>query len=271
MVEVPQNVVLTSASTDTVRVTIRDKGWMLWAYIYGNKMGNLNVAFKNHTRNGKTGIAVVNDIRRLVEQKLEISSKVVSIKPEKLEFYYNNGECKRVPVRWAGRVLPDPLYFISQVEYKPDSVDVYASKEQLDSIKAIYTEQLNHINFRDTLTVDCHLSHSRRIKVEPDKVRIRFLTDVLTEETIAGVPILCNNMPEGKVLRTFPAKIKVHFVAGVSHIRHLNPEDFIVVADYNEIIQNRSEKCNIYLQSVPHGVNRATLDMKQVDYLIEEE
>ena len=43
------------------------------------------------------------------------------------------------------------------------------------------------------------------------------------------------------------------------------------MADYQEIMQHPSDKCNIYLRNVPHGISRATLEMKQVDYLIEEE
>jgi hypothetical protein len=141
----------------------------------------------------------------------------------------------------------------------------------LDSIRAIYTEPLNYVNFRDTLSINCNLSHPTDVKVEPEQIQLSFITDVLTEETMNNVPILCLNLPEGKVLRTFPAKVKVHFVAGVSQIRSLRPEDFVVVADYREITENHQEKCSIYLRHVPHGVSRATLDIRQVDYLIEDE
>ena len=34
---------------------------------------------------------------------------------------------------------------------------------------------------------------------------------------------------------------------------------------------NPSEKCNIYLRSVPHGVRNARISVNQVDYLIEEQ
>ena len=37
------------------------------------------------------------------------------------------------------------LFFISRVEYQPDSVTVYAPKEKLDSINILYTEQLNYV------------------------------------------------------------------------------------------------------------------------------
>ena len=271
VVGIPKTVVLTSPAVDTVRVTLRDKGWMIVAYMYGHRLSTINLSFKNYDRGSGGGIVSASDIKRLLEQQLEISTTVTAVKPDRLEFFYNNGQRKRVPVRWTGRVIPEHLYFISQVNYMPDSVDVYASPEKLDSIRAVYTEPLNYAGFRDTLAVSCRLSHANDVKVVPERIQIEFFTDVLTEDIIDGVPVQCLNLPEGKILRTFPAKVKVHFVAGASQIKLLRPEDFIVVADYREISQNPSEKCNLYLQSVPHGISRATLDTKHVDYLIEED
>lgn len=267
---IPKNVVLTSHEIDTIRVTIRDKGWVILRYLY-NDYRSVNINYKNYDRGNGSGIASSSEIKRLIAKQLETSTIVNSIKPDRLEFFYNNGERKRVPVRWAGRVIPEQLYFISHVQYMPDSVDIYSSREKLDSIKVIYTEALNYAGFRDTLIVDCKLSHQKDVKVVPENIRIGFYTDVLTEESIDGVPIKAINMPEGKVLRTFPPKVKIRFITGVSQFRTLRPEDFIVIADYKEISQHPSEKCNIYLKTVPHGISRATLEMKKVDYLIEEE
>lgn len=267
---IPKNVVLTSHEIDTIRVTIRDKGWVILRYLY-NDYRSVNINYKNYDRGNGSGIASSSEIKRLIAKQLETSTIVNSIKPDRLEFFYNNGERKRVPVRWAGRVIPEQLYFISHVQYMPDSVDIYSSREKLDSIKVIYTEALNYAGFRDTLIVDCKLSHQKDVKVVPENIRIGFYTDVLTEESIDGVPIKAINMPEGKVLRTFPPKVKIHFITGVSQFRTLRPEDFIVIADYKEISQHPSEKCNIYLKTVPHGISRATLETKKVDYLVEEE
>lgn len=268
---IPRNVVLTSAAVDTVRVTVRDKGWVLASYLYTDKMKPLHISFKTYNRGKGRGTVILSDLKRLVEQAMQASSKVVSIKPEKLEFFYNNGQRKRVPVRWTGHVVPDQMFFISHVIYSPDSVDVFASKEKLDSIRVMFTEQLDYTNFRDTLSIQCNLTHPADVKVVPERIKVNFITDVLTEETMANIPIQCINLPEGKVLRTFPSKVKIHFVAGVSQIRSLHPEDFLVVADYQEIINRPQEKCSIYLRHVPHGVSRATLDIRQVDYLIEDE
>ena len=269
VIGIPKNAVLTSDEVDTVRVTIRDKGIFLVSYMLTESLKRIELPFRNYTHNNGTGIIPASEIQKRIYQNLASSSKITSIKPEKMEFYYSYGSKKQVPVRWSGRVIPEELYFISRVAYSPDSVTIYAAEDKLDSISMVYTEQLNYANFRDTLTVDCNLAKLRGVKTVPDHVRISFYTDVLTEERISGIPIVGINMPEGKALRTFPAKTSVSFVAGVSVYRNLKPEDFTVIVDYDEIRRNPSEKCRIYLKNVPSGISRVKLETTMVDYLIE--
>lgn len=269
--DIPRNIMLTSDETDTAHITIRDKGWQLLGYMYGKRLKAVLMPFKNYDNDNGNGSIPAADIKKAVEQMLESSSKVTAVKPERMEFFFNSGERKSVPVRWRGRVTPEQLYFIAATEYSQDSVDVYAPKEKLDSISVVYTEQLNYADFRDTLTVSCRLAHDRDVKVVPERISIRFLTDVLTEEVIEGVPIKTVNMPGGMVLRTFPARVSIHIVAGASQVRNTRPEDFEVVADYNDIANSHAEKCNIRLRQFPQGISRATLSVSQVDYLIEED
>ena len=269
VVDVPKNAVLTSDEVDTVKMTIRDKGIFLISYYYGDYLKNIRIHFRSHSHNNGTGTIAAQELQKIVYSRLFSSSKILSTKPDKLEFYYSYGTKKKVPVRWSGRVIPEELYFISRVEYSPDSVTIYASEEKLDSINMVYTEQLNYANFRDTLSVNCRLSKIKSVKMVPDHVQVNFFTDVLTEERIEGIPVQGINMPEGKTLRTFPAKVAVHFVTGVNVYRNLRPQDFTVVVDYNDIKKNPSEKCDIHLKDVPSGISRARLETTQVDYLIE--
>ena len=270
VVGVPKNAVLTSDETDTVRMTIRDKGITLLTYMYGDVLRKINVSFKTYSKSNGTGSISASDLQKLVYQQLANGSRITSIKPDKLEFYYNYGAKKMVPVRWSGRVMPEEMFFISRVAYSPDSITIYASHEKLDSINVVYTEQLNYANFRDTLNANCELAKIKGVKMVPDHVKVTFFTDVLTEEQIEGVPIKAINMPVGKHLRTFPAKVNISFVTGVSVYRNLKPTDFTVVADYNDIINHPTEKCHIYLKSVPRGISRTRLETNMVDYLIED-
>jgi hypothetical protein len=270
IVNIPKNVVLTSEETDTVRMTIRDKGITLATYIYGDKLNNVKVNFNTFAHNNGTGIVSAAELQKLTYQQLANGSRIISVKPDKLEFFFNYGAKKRVAVRWSGRVIPEELYFISRVQYWPDSVDIYASTEKLDSINMVYTEQLNYANFRDTLLIDAHLARQKGVKMVPEKIKVGFFTDLLTDESIEGVPIQGINMPPGKILRTFPSRVTVRFVTGINIYRSLKPEDFTVVADYQELKSSPSEKCHIYLKKSPPGISRVHLNIEEVDYLIEE-
>ena len=267
---IPTDVMLTSEEVDTVKVTIRDRGIQLLAFMYGEEKKRVTVSFKTYDQGSGTGSIPAGDLAKLIQQRLSASGKVVNVKPDRLKFFYNTGACKRVPVRWRGRVIPENLYYLSKVTYSPDSVTIYAAEERLDSISMVYTEPLNYVGFRDTLAVDCKLRKMEGVKMMPDHVKTVFYTDVLTEESMDGIPIVGINMPDNKVLRTFPAKVTVKFVTGVNIYRTLSASDFTVVVDYNELKSTKSEKCNLTLLKVPEGITHATLVTRQADYLIEE-
>ena len=91
---------------------------------------------------------------------------------------------------------------------------------------------------------------------------------MLTEKVVQ-VPIVSVNMPDGLVLRTFPTKVNVKVVAGRSRIDAIRAENFSVVVDYADVATHPSEKCQLILRTVPKGVTNASLEMQQVDYLIE--
>lgn len=270
IVDIPENVVLTSDTTTFIHVTVRDKGYSLLAYIYGDRINSIKIKFNNYAKKTGKGILSNAELQKLISQQLFNSSRIVGIKPDKFEFYFNYGMNKRVPVRLFGRVTPGPSYYLAKTFFSPDSVDVYASREILDSIKYIYTERLNILNITDTVVRDVALRKIRGAKYVPGHVRITVCADILTEEKV-DVPIVAINMPAGKILRTFPSRVTVTFTVGASLFRSISPDKFKVVVDYNELMASPSDKCNIYLREIPHGAWNARINMSQVDYLIEEQ
>ncbi len=271
LVNVPRNVVMTTDVQDTVRVTLRDKGFTLFANWYRDCFGPIKLNFNNYA-NKKTGKGTIpqGDIQKILMQRIYGSTKVVSVRPDKLEFFFNYGISKRVPVRLNGHISPGKNYYLARTQFSPENVTVYATKDILDSISYVSTEYLNIENFEDTVVQLVSLKPIRGVKVVPTQTKVTLYPDILTEETV-DVPIIATGMPEGKVLRTFPPRVKVSFVAGASLIRNIKPEQFKVVVNYQEVAANPSDKCNIYLRETPPGVSMPRLETSQVDYLIEQQ
>lgn len=270
IVNVPKNVVVTGETDDTLRVTVRDKGYTICTYLYGDKLKKIELPFSSYIKKKGYGCISTAELSKIIYRDLFSSTRIVSVKPDKYEYFYNYGMHKRMQVKLAGKIQPSASYYLAKVEFTPKEVDVYGSQQTLDSLRWIYTETLNMRNLSDTVTKEIALRDMRGVKCVPSKVQISIYPDILTEETIE-VPITALNMPEGKVLRTFPARTKVIFTVGAALFRTITPAKFKVVVDYNDLIANPSEKCTLRIVSVPHGIRNAHTEISQVDYLIEEQ
>jgi hypothetical protein len=277
LVNVPRNVVVTNDMTDTVRFTVRDKGYTIATYLYGHHFTPIRINFQQYADGKGHGVVPVADVQRLILAQLYNSSKIVSVKTDAIEFFYNYGQHKKVPVRMLGRVNPGGDYYLAMTQFSPDSVTVYASKRTLDSIREAYTVRQNITGLSEPRDFTVQLRHIRGAKFEPGTVTMKLFPDIMTEEVVE-VPIEPQNVPEDKIMRIFPPKIGVKFVVGVNQLKRmpkdrvtkaLLPEGFKVYVDYREIANNQSERCHVFVGRSPSNVRNARVVTDEVDYLIE--
>ena len=271
LTNVPKNAIVTTDIDDTLKVGVRDKGYALVSYLYGEGVSPVNINFATYANKG-TGYGAVPqaDVQKYLYQRLASSTKITAVKPDKLEFYFNYGMKKEVPVRVAGSIVPDKNYYLARMHVSPQTVTVYASSRMMDSIHYILTAPVSIHHFTDTVRREVNLARIRGVKAVPDKVTLSLYPDILTEESME-VPVRAINMPEGKVLRTFPSRVSVRFTVGASMFRRVKAEQFLVVADYNDLAAHPSSKCRLQLRAMPHAVRNAQLDIQQIDYIIEQQ
>ena len=271
LVGVPKNAVMTGDPPDTVHVVIRDKGFTLVTYEYGKSFRPLTFKFASYADEDQGhGVIPNTDVIRLVQPQLYGSSKLLSVKPDKLDFYFTFGASKQVPVKFRGRITTSKTYYLAHTEFMPGMVTVYANKKQLDQLKYVEIEPFDYRNLQDTIHQNVRLQKIRGVKMVPSTVRLSVYPDVLTEESV-DVPVSAINMPTGMVLRTFPSRVTVRFTVGASLFRTISPDQFKVVVDYDELTANPSDKCTLQLRSVPRTVSKAKLEIDKVDYLLEQQ
>ena len=264
---VPRNAVITGELPDTVRVTVRDKGFTLVTYDFRP----LVFRFSNYADEDEgKGTIPLADVQKQVLSQMYGSSKLLQVKPGAFDFYFTYGTSKKVPVVFRGKITTSKSYYLAHTEFYPSMVTVYANKQQLDKLQSVEIEPFNYRNLQDTIRQAVKIKKIRGVKIVPPTVRLSVYPDVLTEETI-DVPITAINMPPGMVLRTFPSKVTVRFTIGASLFRTIKPSLFKVVVDYEELAANPSDKCTLQLRSVPRSVSKASLEIDRVDYLLEQQ
>ena len=264
---VPRNAVVTGELPDTVRVTVRDKGFTLVTYDFRP----LVFRFSNYADEDEgKGVIPLTDVQKQVLSQMYGSSKLLQVKPGAFDFYFTYGTSKKVPVVFRGKITTSKSYYLAHTEFYPSMVTVYANKQQLDKLQSVEIEPFNYRNLQDTIRQAVKIRKIRGVKIVPSTVRLSVYPDVLTEEAIE-VPITAINMPPGMVLRTFPSKVTVRFTIGASLFRTIKPNLFKVVVDYEELAANPSDKCTLQLRSVPRSVSKASLEIDRVDYLLEQQ
>lgn len=265
---VPNNVVITDPLPDSVRVVVRDKGYALVPYYYSDAIRPVNLLFSSYAKSMGKGSISASELQKLIRSMLYGSTTIVSLKADKLDFTYNYGISKRVPIVFDGQAKTDDNYYLSRLVCKPESATVYASQQVLDSIKEVYTDYYVTETFSDTLEAYLTLRKISGVKIVPNKVKVSFFADILMEKVVE-VPITAVNMPEGMLLRTFPGHASVKVVVGKGNLANIKAESFRATVDYNDVVNHPSDKCTVVLSLVPKEVVKATLENSTVDYLIE--
>ena len=268
LVNVPKDIVVTSEVDDTVKVTIRDKGYILLAYKYTLTDDPISIDYKLHAPKDEKSTVSTSELQKLIYQQLSKSSRIISLKPDRLVYYFTRGKSKTVPLRLNGRIVMGQSHYVSRIVFSPERVDVYARKSLLDSIHYAFTENMVISNLTDTIVRTVALKKVLGAKFVPSEVKVTIYPDILTEANVE-VPITAVNMPEGKTLRTFPSRVKVLFVTGVGNVRNISANQFRVEADYSDIEAHPSEKCSLSIVGIPQGVRNPRLEISEVDYLIE--
>lgn len=266
---VPSNVVITTDLPENLHILLRDKGSQLLAYRYTRQFKPVVVDYNTYSNPSGHVSILGNELQRQIAAQLLPGTQMLGLKPDTLDFYYNFGQFKRVPIRPLGEVRAGRLYSLAKTVYSEDSVTVYASREQLDTITAAYLQPFNLRNLTDTTHVKSNFVKVKGAKFVPAQIGATFCIDRLVEKTIQ-VPVQQVNFPASKQLRTFPATVKVTFQVGMGLYRKITSENFVLVVNYEDLLKNKSTYCHLSLKTIPEGVSHVRISPQDVEYVIEE-
>ena len=270
MKQVPDNVVLTSELPSEMKISVKDRGTVLVNYLWGQTIYPVTIDFSEYSEKGSQVRIPAMSLAKKISSQLNLSTKLLAIKPDTLEFIYTKGAAKTVPVRICGTIKPERQYYVSDTLFSPDSVRVYAPKAILDTITAAFTRTVDFENVSDTVHKRVFVAPVKGARFIPDYSDLTLKVDVYAEKTV-DVPVVGVNFPHDKVLRTFPSSAKVTFQIGLSRFMEVDAEDFHVAVDYNDLIQNEGkDKCRLLLKEVPKGVNHVRVTPEEMDYIIEQ-
>lgn len=267
---VPKEVVMTSELPKEIRVHVEDRGTVLLNYMLGRTFFPVSFDFQDYKDNGFHVSIPVSEVTKKVSAQLASTTKLLSVRPNVLEFIYTQGKAKKVPVAAKGRMMAGHQYYISDILLSPDSVMVYAPDSVLDFITTAYTQPVDIENITDTVSRHVHLQTVKGAKFTPSSADVKIYVDMYSEKTVE-VPVTGVNFPAGKILRTFPSRVQVTFQVGLKHFKQITAEDFFIGVSYEDVVNARDNKIHLSLRRVPEFASHVRIVPEEVDYLIEQQ
>ncbi len=267
--DMPNDVVFTSDMPSEINVSYSSKGWNAFYYKFmRNDNPEIVINFKEVNQKSGKVIIDANTLRRAVMRKKPQGMTFKTTSPNKIEAYYSNGQHKRVPVIFNGRVSTTAGRYQCGTILVPDSVDIYAPKHIYGSINHIKTENVTYTDLEDTLQTRLALLVPRGAKAIPDSVDTRICVDIFTDKTLQAT-VYSENVPHNKLIRTFPLKVNVTFLVSATLYDEINASDFLLAIDYKELSSD-SKRCRIHVRQKPGNIRNLRISPETVEYIIEQ-
>ena len=272
LVDVPEDVMITTPLPEALEVTVKDKGATLMRY-WRHSMQPILISYRDYQGSSTNGMVRImqSDIQKAVQLRMFSSSRVQSIRPDTLEFFFNHGRNSMIPVTVAGKVETNPQYYLLDVSTTPSEVRVFAPSSMLDTLLAVRTVDVNLTDLKENKSVEVALQPIRGAKIEPSTVTLTAMVDVYMEDVVE-IPIVSLNFPAGKHLRTFPPTVKVTYTVGYSRSKDVKKKNFVSVITYEDLLVLQEEgatKIPVRLKTIPEGVTNVRIEPSELDFLVE--
>ena len=266
-ISTPSNVHLLSRVPDTLTVTVSDRGYRFFSYLF-HSSPTLTLRFSDY--NDGNGYFKVDQshLKKALAGMLNKHATIISVLPENINIRFTDLPGKKVPVKTDIVVEPreDYTQYGAMIQSQ-DSVLVFSDAKTLSEINEVYTYHVEETELTDTLRRKVTIAPVSGAVIEPRTIDIMVPIEKLKSQQ-RSVKIVVRNAPPGLKMLLFPGDVEVSYRSPESRI---NDESGITaVVDYNSVdFTSTSNKVPIHIGEIPAAFQDVKLSHDSVEYIIE--
>lgn len=205
----------------------------------------------------------------LEQTSLPEDVKLLSVETDTVMIPLYTVKRKRLPVvlRDAVTLAPQHVY-AGAILIEPDSVELVATNDVVDTIQALYTEPQAPEELADSTLRTMRLVLPPIARATNSEVTVLYPVEPFTEKRV-NVPVEGVHCPKGYRCKLFPPKVEVTFTVGLSKFERAVPSAFKVVADFDGVEPGGRRTCvRLDLTQQPNYARNAHLTPAFAEYLL---
>lgn len=263
----PNNVHMLSKVPDTLTVTVKDRGYRFFTYLF-RKTPPLTLRLTDYSDGNGDFKVDQSHLKKALTHVLNKHSTIVNVLPESLNIRYTDLPGKKVPVKTDIIVEPRENYTLyGALIQSQDSVLVFSDAKTLNIINEVYTYHVEETDLTDTLRRKVSIAPINNAVVEPRTIEIMVPIEKLKPQT-RTIKIAVRNAPTGVKMLLFPSDVEVTYRSPVSRIS--DETGITAVVDYNSIDpHSTSNKVKVIIGEMPAAYQDVKLSHDSVEYIIE--
>jgi YbbR domain-containing protein len=264
----PQKKAFHPLQSDTVDLLVEGTGWqLLFARL---RVSPPSISISLEKLNNRNYILFSEQLYS-VNNQLETSQKIISVRPDTLYFDFSKRTVKRVPVRLVSNLAFLKQFGISdEIELSPSYVTVSGPQEELGKITEWKTDTLKLQDIQRPVVTRVPMKQNvfKNVNIFPSSVEVRLPVDEFTEKTLE-VPLKIVNNTEYYNVRLYPKKVKITFLVALSSYQQVN-EDFVEASvDISEWKIQKHEQLTVKLTRFPDYCKLVKVAPEKVDFIID--
>ncbi len=201
------------------------------------------------------------------ENQLGNEIKIEKIYLDTLHFYFDKKVVKVIPVHLNMSYTFEKQYQLSgKIEVKPSKIVVSGPSSVMDDVIELNTQQLNFFNLKNSIARTAEIiipDEMNSVEFAVKKVVVKIPVEKFTEGTIE-LPVEVLNLPEQYTIKTFPEKVKITYLVGLSSYEKVNEDQFSLLAYYNE----NTASLKLKLVKFPDFIRNPKIETAKVEYIL---
>ena len=263
----PSNVHLLAKVPDTLTVTVRDRGYRFFYYLF-QKKPILKLRFSDYSDGNSAFKIDQSHLKKAIAHILNKQAVIMSVLPESISIKFTDLPGKKVPIKTDIVVEPRENYTqYGMLIQSQDSVLVFSDAKTLSEINQVYTYHVEEVDLTDTLRRKVTIAPINGAVVEPRAIDIMVPIEKLKTQT-RTIKIVVRNAPPGVKMLLFPSDVEVTYRTPMSRI---NDESGVTaVVDYNSLNSSGARnKIKVMIGEVPAAYQDVKFSHDSVEYIIE--
>ncbi len=267
-VTMPNNVHLLSKLPDTLSVTVSDRGYRFFSYLF-HKSPTLTLRFSDYSDGINTFKVDQDHLKKEIASVLNKHTTIVNVLPQSINIRYTDLPGKKVPLKTD--IIVDPRENYAQygaLIQSQDSVLVFSDAKTLSEINEVFTFHVEETDLTDTLRRRVSIAPINGAVIEPRSIDIMVPIEKLKSQT-RTIKISVRNAPHGVRMLLFPSDVVVSYRSPVSRISD-NDSGITAVVDYNSVdFNSSSNKVKVLIGEMPAAYQDVKLSQDSVEYILE--